>query len=115
MNTRREMNALPRVNAEEMAAHHAGALAAGVRSANAMDAPVNRAMKMRLGSRLSIAGGSSQRSLSLGSRTILEGRKCKVRICLFFLPSVLTTSLEEGVCPILQWLSHVAVTFFDVC
>jgi pyruvate/2-oxoglutarate dehydrogenase complex dihydrolipoamide acyltransferase (E2) component len=36
MSTRREMNALRRVNAEEMAAHHAGALAAGVRQANAM-------------------------------------------------------------------------------
>jgi hypothetical protein len=31
MSTRRDMNALRRVNVEEMAAHHAGALAAGVR------------------------------------------------------------------------------------
>ena len=41
MSTRREMNALRRVNAEEMAAHHAGALAAEVRQANAMAALVD--------------------------------------------------------------------------
>jgi len=41
MSTRREMNALRRVNAEEMAAHHAGALVAGVRQANAMAALVD--------------------------------------------------------------------------
>jgi hypothetical protein len=41
MSTRREMNALRRVNAEEMAAHHAGALAVGVRQANAMAALVD--------------------------------------------------------------------------
>jgi hypothetical protein len=39
--TRREMNALCRVNAEEVAAHHAGALAAGVRQANVMAALVD--------------------------------------------------------------------------
>jgi small subunit ribosomal protein S15 len=41
MSTRREMNALRRVNVEEMAAHHAGALAAGARQANAMAAMVD--------------------------------------------------------------------------
>ena len=41
MSTRREMNALRRVNAEEMASHHAGALAVGVRQANAMAALVD--------------------------------------------------------------------------
>jgi small subunit ribosomal protein S15 len=41
MSTRREMNAHRRVNAEEMAVHHAGALAAGVRQANAMAALVD--------------------------------------------------------------------------
>jgi small subunit ribosomal protein S15 len=41
MSTRREMNALQRVKAEEMAAHHAGALAVGVRQANAMAALVD--------------------------------------------------------------------------
>jgi len=41
MSTRREMNALRRVNAEEMAAHHEDALAAGVGQANAMAALVD--------------------------------------------------------------------------
>ena len=41
MSTRREMNALRRVKAEEMAAHHEGALAAGVEQANLMAALVD--------------------------------------------------------------------------
>ena len=41
MSTRREMNALRRVKAEEMAAHHEGALAAGVEQANVMAALVD--------------------------------------------------------------------------
>jgi small subunit ribosomal protein S15 len=41
MSTRREMNALRRVNVEEMAAHHGGALAVGGRQANAMAAVVD--------------------------------------------------------------------------
>jgi small subunit ribosomal protein S15 len=41
MSTRREMNALRRVNAEEMAAHHAGGLAVSVRQANVMAAIVD--------------------------------------------------------------------------
>lgn len=41
MSTRREMNALRRVKAEEMAAHHKGALAAGVGQANVMAALVD--------------------------------------------------------------------------
>ena len=41
MSTRREMNALRRVKAEEMAAYHEGALVAGVEQANVMAALVD--------------------------------------------------------------------------
>jgi hypothetical protein len=41
MSPRREMNALRRVNVEEMVAHHGGALAVGVRQVNAMAAVVD--------------------------------------------------------------------------
>jgi hypothetical protein len=89
------MNALHRVNAEEMAAHYAVALAPGLRLASATTVLVDLRnwMQMRLASRLGIAGWSSQRSLSLESRTILEGRIFKARISLFLLLYVSTAHM----------------------
>jgi small subunit ribosomal protein S15 len=87
MSTRREMNALHRVNAEEMAAHHAGALAVSVWQVNVMAAIVDlcnvNVVRIEFEScRRVIAAFSELGKLNDTGRT--EVQMFKVRICLFF-------------------------------
>jgi hypothetical protein len=101
MSTRWEMNSLRRVNVEEMAAHHDGALAAGVRQANAKATFVDLCNTNAAGIAFQNCRRVIAAFLSLGSRIILEGWRLKARICLFSLLRVSTASLGEGVSPIL--------------
>ena len=95
MSTRREMNALRRVKAEEMAAHHEGALAAGVGQANVMAALVD----LRNANAAGIAFENRRRVIAAFSepgkpndtgRTEVQGA------CFFFLASPSTASLKGG-------------------
>jgi hypothetical protein len=102
MSTRREMNALRRVNAEEIAANHACALGAGIRRALAMAAFVD----LRSRNAAEIAFENHRRVTATFSEpgklndTTVVIRRFKVRIFLFFLIWVSTAPLREGGGPI---------------
>jgi hypothetical protein len=102
MSTRREMNALRRVNAEEMAACHGGALAAGVTSMQA-DAMSICAMRTRLGSRfenrLRVIEASSEPGKPNDKPV---GRRSEVRVCfLYFCTGFRSPLFTLGFIPLL--------------
>jgi small subunit ribosomal protein S15 len=94
---RPEMDALRRVNAEEMAAHHAATLTAGVRQANAMATLVGEWAGIAFENRRRvIAPFSEPGKPNHTGTTEVEGA-----YCLLFLLCVSSASLGEGVSLIL--------------